>query len=107
LSWLERQTGYRNKIKYNDIDYLNVSNNQRKQAKASGYKHSYKFDQIIQTIRNMPDKRDCKKRNKDIISLQALCTLRISELRTVKIKNIIEEDGHYFVHINPKDMAVK
>lgn len=55
----------------------------------------------------MPDKSDIEKRNKAIISLQALCTLRISELRTVKIKNIIEEDGHYFIYINPKDMAVK
>ena len=41
------------------------------------------------------------------ISLQALCTLRISELRTVKISNLIEEDGNYFIYITPHNMSVK
>src|SRR5690606_30998953 len=83
LNWLERQLGYRRKINYNHIDYLNVSRNQRKTAKATEYQKAYKYDQIIQTIRQMPADKDKAKRDKAIISLQALCTLRISELRTV------------------------
>ena len=55
----------------------------------------------------MPEKRDIEKRNKAIISLQALCALRISELRTVKIRNIIKEDGYYFIDANAKDMKTK
>ena len=107
LRWLERQRGYRSKIDYNHIDYLNISNNQRKTAKATEYKEAYTYDQIIATIRQMPDKTDIEKRNRAIISLQALCTLRISELRTVKIKNVIEEDGWYFIYVCPKHMDVK
>lgn len=107
LTWLERQRGYRSKIQYNDIDYLNISHNQRKTAKAKEYQRSYSYEQIIQTIRNMPCDTLLQKRNRAIISLQALCTLRISELRTVKIKNIIQEDGVYFVHVCPKSMEVK
>jgi integrase len=86
LIWLERQRGYRTKINYNHIDYLNISQNQRNTAKAREYKKSYKFAQIIEMIRAMPEKTEKERRDKAIISLQALCSLRISELRSVKIK---------------------
>ena len=107
LSWLERQKGYRSKINYNDIDYLNITNNQRRASKATEHKKSYSFDQIVKTIRQMPSKTMIERRNKAIISANALCSLRISELRTIKLKNLIEEDGKCFIHINPKDIAAK
>jgi integrase/recombinase XerD len=107
LRWLERQRGYRSKINYNYIEYLNISRNQQNTAKASAYQKAYKFDQIITMIRAMPERTDREKRDKAMISLQALCALRISELRTVKIKNLIEEDGVIFIHVSPKNMSVK
>lgn len=107
LKWLERQHGYRSKINYNHIDYLNISNNQRKTAKAVEYKKAYSFHQIIDTIRQMPDKTDREKRDKAVLSLQALCTLRVAELRTVKMKSLIEEDGQYLIYVSPKNMSVK
>jgi len=55
----------------------------------------------------MPDRTDKEKRDKAIVSLQALCTLRVSELRTVKMKNLVEEDGQYFIYVCPKSMSVK
>ncbi|MCE3255720.1 MAG: site-specific integrase [Rickettsiaceae bacterium] len=107
LVWLERQKGYRSKIQYNDIDYLNITNNQRRASKATEHKKSYSFDQIVNTIRQMPGETMIERRNKAIISANALCSLRISELRTVKLKNLIEEDGKCFIHINPKDIDSK
>ena len=107
LKWLERQHGYRSKINYNHIDYLNITRNQRNTAKAIEYQKSYTFNQIIKTIRQMPDKTEKDKRDQAFISLQALCTLRISELRTVKLKSLIEEGGQYFIYVCPKHMAVK
>jgi len=107
LYWLERQKGYRNKINYNHIDYLNISTNQRRTAKATEYKKSYPYEQILHTIRMMLEATTIQRRDKAIISLQALCGLRVSELRTVKIRNLITEDGNHFIHVNPKDMSVK
>ncbi len=107
LNWLERQRGYSRKIDYNHIEYLNISQNQRNTAKAKEYKKSHKFEQIIEVIRTMPDKTEKEKRDKAMISLQALCSLRISELRTVKMKNLIEEDGAYFIYVCPKSMKTK
>ncbi|MDH5721852.1 MAG: site-specific integrase [Alphaproteobacteria bacterium] len=107
LNWLERQRGYRSKINFNHIEYLNISTNQKKEAKAMNYQKAYKYDQIIDVIRAMPDKTEKEKRDKAMISLQALCTLRISELRTVKIRSLIEEDGIFFVYVCPKNMKTK
>lgn len=107
LRWLERQRGYRSKIKYNHIDYLNISRNQRNTAKATEYSKSYNYEDIILTIRKMPNKTEKEKRDRAIISLQAVCALRPGELRTVKIKNLIQENGIYFIYVSPKDMAVK
>lgn len=107
LKWLERQKSYRTKIDYNHIDYLNLSRNQLREAKASDYQRSYTFDEIIHAIRNMEGTTDKKRRDKAIVSLQGLSALRISELRTVKIKNLIEEDGSYFIYVTPKTMDVK
>lgn len=107
LNWLERQKGYRSKINYNHIEYLDLSRNQRRTAKASEYIKLYSYDDIIKVIRTMPSVTDKEKRDKALISLQALCTLRISELRTVKLKNVINENGHYFIHVTPKSMNPK
>ena len=107
LLWLERKKGYRSKINYEDIDYLNISDNQRRMAKSPEYKRCYSYDEIISTIRGMPSNSLIEKRNKAIISLNALASLRVSELRTVKLKNVITEDGKYFIYVNPKDMEVK
>lgn len=107
LIWLERQNGYRSKINYNDIEHLNISRNQRRAAKASPYKKAYTYPDILKAIRQMSEKTDKDKRDKAMVSLQALCTLRISELRTVKMRNVIEEDGIYFIDICPKDIQSK
>lgn len=106
LSWLERQRGYK-KLNYNHIDYLNITNNQRRIGKVTEYKKAYKYEQILHAARLMPQVTIMQKRNKAVVSLQALCGLRISELRTIKIKNLICEDGIWFVDVNPKDMVVK
>ena len=107
LNWLERQRGYRSKVDYNHIDYLNISKNQRREAKSGLYQKSYSYEQIIKAIRNMSAKNDREMRDKAMVSLQALCALRISELRTVKLQNLIDEDGTYFIHVSPKNMQVK
>ncbi len=107
LFWLERKKGYRSKINYEDIDYLNISDNQRRMAKSPEYKKSHSYEDIISTIRKMPTNSLIEKRNQAIISLNALASLRVSELRTVKLKNVITEDGKYFIYVNPKDMSVK
>ena len=107
--WLERQRGYKSKINYNILAYFNLTKNQRKEARATEYQRSYKLDDIFRVIRVMPENSMEERRNKAMISLQCLCGLRISELKTVKIKNLIcdEDSENWMVYVSPKDMNVK
>jgi integrase len=107
LSWLERQRGYRSKINHNHIAYLSMTKNQLRIAKSTNYQKAHSFDDIIRTIRLMLEQTDRQLRNKALISLHALCSLRVSELRTVKLSSIIEEDGVYFLYVCPKFMKTK
>ena len=108
-SWLERQKGYKSKINYNILAYFSLTKNQRKEAKATEYQRSYKLNDIYKTIRAMPENSMEERRNKAMISLQCLCGLRISELRTVKMKSIIydEDSENWLIYVSPKDMNVK
>ncbi len=107
LTWLERQRGYRSKIDYNHIAYLALSRNQLRIARSKRYQKSYSFEDIVRTIRKMSHQVDRQMRDKALISLQALCTLRISELRTARLSSIIYEDGTYFIDVCPRVMKVK
>lgn len=107
LTWLERQRGFRSKIDYNHIAYLSMTKNQLRIAKSTSYQKAYSFDDIIKTVRLMLHQTDRQLRNKALISLHALCSLRVSELRTVKLSSIIEEDGVYFIYVCPKLMKTK
>lgn len=66
--------------------------------------HQMRFEKIIKTIRNMPIKTMIEGHNKAIIYTNSLCSLRISELRTVKLKNLINEEEKYFINIKPQDI---
>ena len=108
-TWLERQKGYKSKINYNHLAYFSLTKNQRKEARALEYQHSYKLDDIYRTIRSMPTNTLIERRNRAMMSLQCICGLRVSELRTVKIKNVIynEDANGWMVFVSPKDMNVK
>jgi len=107
--WLSIQRGYRSKIDPNLPRFFQLSANQRKIARAPSYRESYEIADIKRAIANMPKKSITERRNKAIVSLQALCGLRISELRTIKIKNFIYDktSERYLVYVDPKDMSVK
>jgi integrase len=107
--WLERQTGYKSQINYNMLAYFRLTDNQRKIARAAEYQESYELDDIYTTIAAMPKHGDLNMRNLAIVSLQILCGLRTSELRTVKMKNLIfdKQVDRWLIYVNPKDMAVK
>lgn len=52
--WLERQKEYRDLIDYNLLGYFQLTNNQRKTARATEYQESYDLDEIRRAISAMP-----------------------------------------------------
>lgn len=107
--WLREQERNFKKINYSTIRLLRLTRNQRRQARATEYQECYSLDEIYETIRNMPDKTYIDRRDKAMISLQSICGLRVSELKTIRMKNVkqCKETKRWLIHINPKDISVK
>jgi len=107
LHWLDNKGLV--KLDFDHIEYLTMSRNERSTAKAPLYQKSYTINQIIKAINLMPEKTLIDIRNKAMVSLQALCGLRVSELKAIKIRNLIKDEYRktYFIDINPKDVGVK
>ncbi len=80
FEWLIQQKGFRD-MKYDDVQYFNISRNDRNMALATGYQESYEVEEIIDTIRKMPSATEIEKRNKALISLCFLTTPRISLIK--------------------------
>jgi integrase/recombinase XerD len=87
FEWLLNQKGYKN-IKYDDVQHLNITRNDRNRASATAYQDSYDVPEIISTIRKMPSNNEVEMRNKALISLTLLTTPRISALQSARIGSI-------------------
>lgn len=107
--WVQGEPEYRNKMEPHLADYFSLSHNQRRMATAPNYRESYERADIEKAIEQMPSKTLVQRRNKAIITLQYLCGLRISELRTIPIGNIKyhKESQNCMVYVDPKVMNVK
>jgi integrase len=87
FEWLINQNGYKH-IKFDDIQYFNISRNDRNRALATGYQESYEVFEILETIRKLPSKTEIELRNKALISLCFLTTPRISALQTARVGSV-------------------
>ncbi len=107
-TWLTQQKGYRN-MDPNIPAYFQISRNQRNASRAQSYQESYTFNEIRQAINLMPNKSLIDMRNKALVSLQALCGLRSTELGGVKIKSLklAPAEGRNFIYMDPKTMQIK
>ena len=88
FEWLHNQKGYKKYIEYDDTQYFNLTRNDRNRASATGYQEGYLIEDILSTIRAMPQNTELEKRNKALISLCLLTTPRISALRTARIESL-------------------
>lgn len=76
------------KIGRKEIDFLNVTRNDKNKARATNHQESHDIADILATIRNMPETTEMEMRNKAIISLFLLTTPRISSLQEARLGRI-------------------
>ncbi len=87
FEWLSHQKGYQRHINYNDVQYLNLTRNDRNKAMATNCQERNSIADILSTIRNISSS-PIEMRNKAMISLNLLTTPRISALQSARIGSI-------------------
>ncbi|MBR1372968.1 site-specific integrase [bacterium] len=103
IHWLANES-IGKRVKYNDADYLNLTNNEIHTAHAAGYKKSFSYADLLNIVHKMPNKTIVDMRNQALISTQVLGSFRASELVHFRMDTIIYDDKNmvYFADMNPR-----
>ena len=87
FDWLSKQAGYKSKINQTDVDYLNLT---RKEIKEATQPKSVKYpvlDEIKRVIENIEGKTEIEMRDKALFSIALLVGARISAIRTLTMES--------------------
>lgn len=88
FEFLSHQKGYQKHINYNDVQYFNLTRNDRNKAMSTSFQDRNQVADILKTIRKMPNSTPIEMRDKAMISLNLLATPRISALQSATIESI-------------------
>jgi len=105
LKWLSYQPGYKARIKFTDIEYLNLSDKETRAAKAPKFKTYPSFEQIRAAIAAMPNESDIDRRDRAIVALTALTGIRVGALTSLRLKHIDLE--RELVFQDPREVRTK
>lgn len=103
--WLSYKPGFKSNIHFPDIEYLNLSENETRAAKAPKNKIFPTLEQIHSVIFNMPNKTDVEKRNQALIAFTILTGLRDGAVISLKLKHIDVFREH--VNQDPNEVHTK
>jgi integrase len=105
FKWLGYQEGYKSKINLHDIDYLNLSEKDTREAKSSGQADCAEVDEIKKAIFAINPSDDIARRNQALIAFTLLTGIRDGAIITLKLKHI---DVHKkLVMQDPKEVKTK
>ncbi len=105
LKWLATQTGYKSQIRYNDIAYLNINENDKHKIQHNTLKEYPSEAQIRKVIAAMPDNTPVAKRNKAIIAFIFATGARDGAVIGLKIKHV--NTAKKYVVQDPNEVATK
>jgi len=109
FEWLIEEDKDYSHIAKKDISFFNANKNDKNTALATAHQESYPIENIISTIRKMPESNDIERRNKAMVSLCFLTTPRISALQTARMVSIkyFDEYEAWAFDQNPKLVDTK
>lgn len=105
LRWLATQAGYKAQIRYPDIEYLNLNENDKHKIQPNTLKAYPSEEQIRKAIFAMPDNTPLAKRNRAIIAFVFVTGIRDGALIGLRIKHI--NIGKKYVVQDPKEVDTK
>jgi|CXWL01.1.fsa_nt_gi site-specific recombinase XerD len=105
LKWLATQTGYKSQIRYNDIAYLNINENDKHKIQTNTLKEYPSEAQIRKVLATMPSNTPVAKRNKALIAFIFATGARDGAVIGLKIKHL--NIAKKYVVQDPNEVATK
>jgi integrase len=105
FKWLATQGGYKTQIRYPDIEYLNLNENDKHKIQPNTLKEYPSEEQIRKVIASMPTHTDVEKRNRAMIAFVFATGVRDGALIGLKLKHV--NTGKKYVVQNPNEVDTK
>ena len=105
FKWLACQPGYKTKIRITDINYLNLSENEVRAARAPRYRPYPSVEQIKHAVMAMPKETDVDRRNRALIAFTLLTGMRDSAIASLRLKHVDLENR--LVIQDPREVRTK
>jgi integrase/recombinase XerD len=92
FSWLDRESGYKSKLKFSDIRYFKLQDKDVEIARMPKFNRYPTLEQIEHVVRSMPANTDIQKRNRALIAFMVLSGARAQAIASFRIKHILLEE---------------
>lgn len=105
LGWLAHQPGYKSRIAFTDIEYLNLAEKEVRAAKAPAERAYPTIKQVEHAISQMPARTDIERRDRALIAFTAITGIRDGALISLRVKHV--DSDRLRVAQNPNEVATK
>ena len=105
FGWLAHQSGYKSRIAYTDIEYLNLADKEVRAAKAPAERAYPTIEQVEHTISRMAARSDIERRDRALIAFTAITGVRDGALISLRVKHV--DPSRLRVIQNPREVATK
>jgi len=105
LKWLSRQDGYKRQIKFNDVEYLSMSDKDVRAANSPLEKDFPTLAMVEDVIVKMPHSTPIEKRNRALVAACALTGIRASAMTSLKLKHF--QKRRMLIVQDPREVKTK
>jgi len=102
---LAHQPGYKSRIAFTDIEYLNLADKDVRAAKAPVERAYPTIEQMEHAISKMPERTDIERRDRALIAFTAITGVRDGALISLRVKHV--DLARLRVIQDPKEVATK
>jgi site-specific recombinase XerD len=88
FNWLAEQDGFRTKVRFCDVEFLNLSNRDVQIARDRPPKPAPTLEQVRHAIHSMPSSTDIEKRDRAMVAFVLLTGTRVKAVITLKLKHV-------------------
>jgi integrase len=103
--WLSWQRGYKSQINPTDVEYLNLSDNERRSVREPAFRPAPTLEQIHAVIAAMPAATEIEKRDRALLAMAILTGARDSALTSLRLKHVDVE--RRLVMQDPREVRTK
>ncbi|MDP1756655.1 MAG: site-specific integrase [Pseudohongiella sp.] len=86
--WLAGQPGYKSRLKYDDVEYFNLSGKDTRIATTQREQKAPTLEQVKHVINAMPNCSDIERRNRALVAFTLLTGARDSAIASMKLKHV-------------------